>query len=92
MTFLRSRDTLSLIGNPNLEAKYERWYWATSVVMLASPVTAIILRTIFASENAYIYFLELAGIWAFALFWFIKSHEMQTSNADLKSLRGEIGT
>lgn len=91
VTALRSRDTLSLLEDEALAARYERWYRGTSVVMFCSPVIAMILRALFAREDAYIYFLELAGILAFALFWFIKSRELRQSSAELRALRSEIG-
>lgn len=92
VTLFRSGDTLPFLKKPALEARYQVWYRITSAAMLLSPVTAAILWAASQKERSYTFFLEWAGIWAFAAFWFIKSHEMRVSSAELKALRQELGT
>jgi hypothetical protein len=36
------------------------------------------------------FWIEAAGVWAFAAHWFIKSHELKTSQGDLKAATGAV--
>lgn len=90
VTFLRSRDTLPALENASLQRTYRNRYWFASAVMIAAPFTAGILHIFFEKFNAYTYFLELIGIWAFALYWAIKSFEMRHSQAEKRALQGTV--
>ena len=82
VTWFRSRDTLQFLNDPRLEAAYRRGYAITSLVMLASPLTAVILQSILGKSGTYIFFIEAAGIWAFSVFWLVKSLEMRHSKIE----------
>jgi len=41
---------------------------------------------VFQKYHALTYFIELFGIWAFALFWLIKSWELRESQAEEQTL------
>ena len=36
------------------------------------------------------FWIEAAGVWAFAAYWFIKSHELKASQEDLKAATGAM--
>jgi hypothetical protein len=82
VTWFRSRDTLPFLSDPTLESKYRKLYAMTSIIMLASPLTAFILQSLLGKSGTYVFFIEVAGIWAFAAFWLIKSLEMRHSKLE----------
>lgn len=87
VAWFRSGDTLPWLGNADRETHYRGWYRVASVVMLVSPITAVLLQSVFRKSGAYVYFIELAGIWAFSLYWLIKSLEMRESQAEKRALQ-----
>lgn len=82
VTWVRSKDTLSFLKDSDLQSKYAKAYNAISIVMLTAPISAAVLLVIFQQKGAYVFFLEAAGIWAFAAFWFAKTAELHHSNLD----------
>jgi hypothetical protein len=60
--------------------------------MLASPLTAFIVNSIIGTETSFVFFIEVAGIWAFAAYWLIKGSELKRSGATSKALCGGIGS
>jgi hypothetical protein len=105
VVWFRSGDTLSLLPPEVAEGsalkRYSRnWYRmryrVIALVMLVSPVTAAILNETTAvltanrKDNWYIFFIESAGVWGFAWYWFAKSSELKRSLATLKALHGRI--
>jgi hypothetical protein len=90
VVWFRSRDTLTLIADEALRARYRRTYAITGLVMLAAPVTAFVLNSFVGTHSTYVFFIEAAGIWAFALYWWVKSAELAHSAATVKALSGEV--
>lgn len=90
VAWFRSGDTLPLLMNTQREAHYRRWYHVSAVVMLLSPLTAVLLQSVFQKSGAYVYFIELTGIWAFSLYWLLKSLEMRESQAEKKALQASV--
>lgn len=60
--------------------------------MLASPLTAFCLNSLIGTRSTYVFFIEAAGIWAFALYWWIKSSELRKSAATALALHAKIET
>lgn len=94
VVWFRARDTLSLVSEDATPspAAYRRMYGIVGGVMLASPLTALILKVLFKAHDSFIFFIEAAGIWAFAAYWIIKSSELRKSAATAKALDAEIET
>jgi hypothetical protein len=86
-----ARDTLSLLPEANA-AGYRKLYSVIGLVMLVSPLTAFMMNSFIGRGKAYVFFIETAGIWAFAAYWLVKSSELKKSNATRRALRGEIET
>jgi hypothetical protein len=78
------------IDQKALIRKYSRAYKIIGLLLAASPVSALLLNWFFAGGTAYTFFIESAGIWGFALFWWVKSTELSKSDATNKGLRGEL--
>jgi hypothetical protein len=92
VVWFRSGDTLPLIPDEPSRARYRRMYVITGAVMLASPLTAFLLNAVIGTRTSYVFFIEAAGIWAFALYWWVKSSELKRSAATAKALEGEVET
>jgi hypothetical protein len=90
VVWFRATDTLSLIAGDSRRARYRRLYKIIGLVMLASPVTAFVLNSVIGSRTSYVFFVEAAGIWAFALYWSVKSTELKHSAATIKALHGQV--
>jgi hypothetical protein len=81
-----SRNTLVLIRDAKVRAKYRRTYIALAIAMIASPITAYIFNFV-TSQRSPVYWAELFGIYAFAAYWCVKTKEM--SGPDIKRIIAE---
>lgn len=90
VVWFRSGDTLSLIPEDDTRARYRRMYVITGAVMLAAPLTAFVLNSVIGTKTSYVFFIEAAGIWAFSLYWWVKSSELKRSAATVKAILGEV--
>lgn len=80
----RSRDTLSLVEDPERRARFASVYSVLGTLMIAAPATATILHLLIprAADEAYwVLAIEVAGIWVFAAFWLVKSREIRALEA-----------
>lgn len=77
VSLFRAHDTLPALENKTLQRRYKAIYRATGTLMLVSPLTAAVLRQGFNRLDAYTYFIELAGVTAFAAYWIAKSMELR---------------
>ncbi len=88
----RSGDTLELIRNPSDRHAFLRWYRRIGFVMWSFPLVVALLEFFklhpFGSRT--VFFIEVAGIWAFAAYWLIKSREVARTNADLAIASGNL--
>lgn len=81
-----SPDTLALIKDPKVRARYRRTYVGLSLAMIASPIAADAFNFI-TLQHSYVFWAELFGIYAFAAYWCVKTKEM--SGPDVKSILDE---
>lgn len=78
-----SRDTIALIKDAKVRARYRRTYNGLSMVMVVSPIAAYAFNFI-TSQRSPVYWAELFGIYAFAAYWCVKTKEM--SGPDIKRI------
>jgi hypothetical protein len=91
VSLIRAKDTLVLIADETLKARYRRWYWILGISMVASPLTAFVANTVvIGSTDQYVFFIETAGIYAFAAYWYLKSRELARTNAELHAVHGDL--
>jgi hypothetical protein len=90
VVWFRAGDTLTLIPDDQSRARYRRLYKILGLVMLASPLTAFVLNSVIGTRSSYVFFIEAAGIWAFAAYWLVKSSELARSAATIKAVEGEV--
>lgn len=87
----RSEDTFDLIAEdakPSV-AQYRWIYRFIGLVMIASPLIAYLLSSVIRATS-FVFFVEAAGIWAFAAYWAFKSWELKNSSATAKAVRGKL--
>lgn len=87
-----AEDTLRFVQDETKRKHFRRVYKTLGVLMIVSPVTAFLLSAFFQDYKKYIFFIEAAGVCAFALYWWKKSDEMSLSGADKRALSAEIET
>ncbi len=86
----RAGDTLPLIKDETVRQRYFRTYRALGVAMLVLPLTAWALLTNVPDYTSVTFFVELAAIYVFAIYWVVKSREAATTGVDRKAGRGLV--
>ncbi len=71
--------TLDDVQDQALKQRYKIAYWFTRAFLVIFPVAAVIAHLLTRNWDTLTYSLELAGIWAFAFFWLVKSLELRRS-------------
>jgi len=92
VTLLCTEKTLKHLKDKQLQTKYRKIYRMLGSMMIASPVIALVFTLILKDFNKYTFFIEAAGIWAFAFYWWVKSNEMSRSGTEDWALRGRFET
>lgn len=86
----RAGDTLSLIPDKATRQRYQRLYRSLGSAMIGCPVAAYILGRLPGLTHYKIFLIEVAGLYAFGAFWFIKTRELAKSDFDKKAAQGRI--
>jgi hypothetical membrane protein len=81
-----SRDTLALVKDPKVRARYQKTYIGLAIAMIVSPIAAYVFNFI-TSQRSPVYWAEAFGIYAFAGYWCVKTKEM--SGPDIKRIMAE---
>lgn len=94
VAIFRSRDTLPYLPiargrTPEDHAKRLRIYGLTYKVLGAVMVILPVCAWALATKDKRVFFIEAAGIWAFATFWGVKSYEMHRSRVIRSALKGQ---
>ncbi|HQX53979.1 MAG TPA: hypothetical protein PLR25_28960 [Planctomycetaceae bacterium] len=82
-------DTLSLIEKGQRK-RYRLMYLTCGVLMVVLPLSAACLKFFAPLRDWTIFFVELAGIYVFAVYWLIKSYEISQTDLDKKAARGQL--
>ncbi|HEV2147506.1 MAG TPA: hypothetical protein VGR37_08905 [Longimicrobiaceae bacterium] len=92
VSVFRSRDTLRLLP-PDRRPHYAQRYVWTGMAMFLMPLTAVVLSYVMEPLSPFrtvIFWVETAGVWAFAWYWRIKTREMRESRAEKRGLDAEL--
>lgn len=89
VVWFRAKDTLSLLPE-STAARYRKRYRMIGLVMLLSPLTAFLMNGFLGRGKAYVFFVEAAGILAFAAYWVAKIFEFKLSAATRRAVQGEL--
>lgn len=86
----RAGDTLSLIKDEKIRKRYLRTYQYLGWAMVILPALAFALSFNPWFHRWATFFVELAGIYVFATYWVVKSHEASRTAVDQKAARGSV--
>jgi cytochrome bd-type quinol oxidase subunit 2 len=89
VAIFRAGDTVQLIEKAK-RASYRRAYKITGAAMIALPAMAFVSSFFPGMMRYKLFLIEAAGIYAFGLYWVIKTRELSKSDFDRKAARGEI--
>lgn len=91
----RASDTLSLIKDADRARRFRRGYRLMGLAMIASPAVAVLL-TLFlqprSEARSTIFFVEAVGVLVFAVYWMVKSREIELSDADQSAVEAKLET
>lgn len=84
-------DTLEVLPpqHQHLVPKFRFLYKTCAMLMVALPATSFFLG-LSAGLKQDVFFAEMAGVWVFAAYWWIKHRELQLSHAVEKALAGQL--
>jgi hypothetical protein len=83
-------ETLKWIEDPIHRERYRVAYYVIGWFMALFPLVGLLLAVSFEAVQRHVYWIEAAGIWAFAAYWFTKSCELKESEAELKAVTGRL--
>ena len=69
---------------------YRRAYKLLGYAMVVSPLVAAILNWGLGFRSSYLFFAETCGVYAFAIYWLVKTLEIRETNADRRAASGEL--
>jgi hypothetical protein len=84
VALLLSGTTLREIQDQGRRRRYEFAYWLTRGSLIFFPGLAIAAHVLTKRSDTLTFFLELAGIWAFASFWLVKTFELLRSQTEMR--------
>ena len=88
----RARDTLTptLMPNRDRAGKYAAGYKWIGGAMITAPASAWLLTVFLGFDGAFIFFIELVGVWVFAAYWLVKSMEIAETSAELLAVNRKL--
>jgi hypothetical protein len=84
----RASDTLGLIQDQKKHASYKRLYRFIGGLMILSPLAAVVVSFLVDAGSSLVFYVEAAGVLVFSGYWFVKTIELQGSNADRALIDG----
>lgn len=87
----RARDTLRLISDPAEVSKLKRIYGVLGFCMIVAPLSAFVVISIWQS-NLVVFFVEAAGALVFAIYWIVKSREIESTDSERMAIEGRLHT
>jgi hypothetical protein len=85
VVWFRSSDTLGLLPSDQSRKYFAGWYAAIGFFMALSPLIALTTK-----RSWFVIFVEALGIWAFAVYWLVKTSELKLSRATNKALAASV--
>lgn len=75
---VKADDTLDLLTDEKLRAKFKRSYVVLGALMVAMPLSVFLVHLCLPKTECsrVVFFIELAGILIFAAYWLVKSREI----------------
>lgn len=86
--FLAS-STVRLLADERLRARFAWIYRILGLAMIVAPLAAIVV-TRMTKETHATFWVEAAGLYAFAAYWLVKTIEYRRTNAEREAVRGTL--
>lgn len=83
-------DTLNPIKDEAKRKRYRRSYLTFGVLMVVLPLSAACLKFFAPLREWTVFFVEVAGIYVFALYWLLKSYEISQTDLDRNVALGNV--
>lgn len=83
-------DTLDLLKDDKRRKLYKNIYRWLGIGMILFPIAASVMAVIFRVHDKTIFIIETVAIITFAAYWWIKSREISSTNADRMALEGNL--
>jgi hypothetical protein len=83
-------ETVRWITDPARRARYRAAYHVIGWFMALFPVIGLVLAYFFGAVQRNVFWIEAAGIWAFAAYWLTKSRELKESEAEIRAVTGTL--
>jgi hypothetical protein len=84
-----ARDTITLLPQDR-RAEFRRKYRAIGVVLLLSPLAAVVASYALDQPNNYKFFIEAFGVWVFGYYWWTKSREFRIKSPEKLAVHGQL--
>lgn len=84
-------ETVRWIADAPRRARYRAAYRVIGWFMALFPVIGLVLAYFFGAVQRNVFWIEAAGIWAFAAYWLTKSRELKESEAEIRAVTGTLG-
>ena len=85
-----ANDTVSLLPNKTDQDAFKRQYRVIGVVLLASPLAAVVISYALGQGSKYKFFAEAFGVWTFGYYWLTKSREFRITSAEERAAHGML--
>jgi hypothetical protein len=83
-------DTINLLPDQKTRDAFKRRYRIIGVMLVASPLTALLVSYVLLQFDNYKFFVEAFGVWMFAAYWLVKSREFAITSAEKRAVRGQL--
>jgi hypothetical protein len=80
--FCADKTLVYLLAAKGDAGRFRRTYKTLALLMLACPLTGLVLAYLFGSGSSWVFFVEAAGVWTFAAYWAVKSRELALSQVE----------
>jgi hypothetical protein len=83
-------DTINLLPDKKLQDAFKRRYRGIGVILLASPLAAVIASYALHQHDNDKFFIEAFGVWTFGYYWWTKSREFRMTSAEKRAAYGML--
>lgn len=83
-------ETLRWVADAKRREQYKLTYHIIGGFMGFFPLVGLILAVFSGAVQRHVFWIEAAGIWAFAAYWLTKSLELRQSQAEVKAASGTL--
>jgi hypothetical protein len=86
--FCADATLILLVGEEKLQQRYRHIYRSLAIFMLLSPLLAYSFSWIVGKNESFVYWAEVFGIYAFAMYWVVKMKEISMIHSRQQVVKG----